>query len=139
MLIECPDCKKQVSDQADSCNSCGYSFARKRNEEQLQKAKSTFFKQLGCGCFLPIAIFVAVAVFTQDDPKEECLKLNKEFEGGKYGRSLCSIDACARSMTNTSTVNQARSVIGATGQLSGAWVVLVGTAEAEHPKECKAK
>ena len=26
-LIECPDCKKQVSDTAPSCPGCGYGFA----------------------------------------------------------------------------------------------------------------
>ena len=41
MLIECPECKKQISDQAKSCPHCGYPIKGSQDEvEQKPKVKS---------------------------------------------------------------------------------------------------
>ena len=36
-LIQCPECGREISDQAEACPGCGYPIAAKRQEEQEQQ------------------------------------------------------------------------------------------------------
>tara|TARA_R110001592_G_C12994718_1_gene735361 strand:- start:141 stop:593 length:453 start_codon:yes stop_codon:yes gene_type:complete len=58
-LIKCPECKQQISSEAESCPNCGYSGKKKK----------------GCGC-LPIiggillgiiVLFIIFSIMTSDD------------------------------------------------------------------------
>ena len=139
MLIDCPDCGTSVSDKADSCKSCGYSFAVERFKAQRKSSL------VGCGVIFLVfvvgtAMFLGMAgSYSEDWYKDECKKLNKELSGGKFGRSLCDIPLCAKEIATPVNSNKAREVISSTGNPSGAWVVLVANAEQAYPKECKAK
>ena len=39
-LIECPDCKKEISDSAISCPSCGYPLNVKKQDFKIQEMQS---------------------------------------------------------------------------------------------------
>jgi ribosomal protein L37E len=36
-LIKCKECGKEISDQADACPHCGFSFGKERNEEETKE------------------------------------------------------------------------------------------------------
>jgi hypothetical protein len=36
MLIQCPECQHEISDQSDACPQCGFSLAKKRKKEKGQ-------------------------------------------------------------------------------------------------------
>ncbi|MEE2888676.1 MAG: hypothetical protein VX951_14700 [Planctomycetota bacterium] len=36
-LINCKECRKEISDQADACPHCGFSFGKERNEEKTKE------------------------------------------------------------------------------------------------------
>ena len=38
-LIKCPECDKNISDKAESCPHCGYSFEKKANNNTLETLK----------------------------------------------------------------------------------------------------
>lgn len=52
--MECPNCKKNLADNAKSCPECGYDFT----EQIAQKALADFSKG-GCGCLIIIVIILA--------------------------------------------------------------------------------
>ena len=43
-LIKCPECGKQVSDKANACPNCGYSFLSKKKSNS--QAKSILYSAL---------------------------------------------------------------------------------------------
>jgi hypothetical protein len=133
MLIDCPDCGTSVSDKADSCKQCGYSFA-------VDRAKSSA-KKSAIGCLVMLLLLpVGISICEYKNAefcRKDCLRINKEYGGGKYGRNLCEIDECA--VTIAANETGARGVVNSTGNLSGVWVVLVAKAEESHPDKCKAK
>ena len=45
-LINCPECKKEVSDSASSCPFCGYSVAKHVKKEKSKKLKIAFFDNI---------------------------------------------------------------------------------------------
>lgn len=57
-LIQCPECKKMVSETADSCPKCGWHLTPENvlNIKEQQKKR-------GIGCLVIIAIFVALMIF----------------------------------------------------------------------------
>jgi hypothetical protein len=57
-LIKCPECKKMVSETADSCPKCGWHLTPENvlNIKEQQKKR-------GIGCLVIVAIFVALMIF----------------------------------------------------------------------------
>lgn len=45
-LINCPECKKEVSDSASSCPFCGYSVAKHVKKEKSKKLEIAFFDNI---------------------------------------------------------------------------------------------
>ncbi|MCK4739546.1 MAG: hypothetical protein KAT46_06320 [Deltaproteobacteria bacterium] len=84
-LITCPECKKEISDTADSCPNCGCKITPEMlaeiKEEQLSQQKIKKVVGIGCGFFIVIILFVMVALFlsvsTEDSsvsPKDSSVK-----------------------------------------------------------------
>lgn len=58
-LIECPECSRKISDNADSCPGCGYPINPISPVVVNGKAKEGCFLQtLNIGCFMIISFFV---------------------------------------------------------------------------------
>ena len=80
-MITCPECKKKVNENADSCPNCGYQLT----PEKLAEIKKKERKDFGIGCLSVIVIFVVLAMigsFLSDpETKEETRKeqLSKHF------------------------------------------------------------
>jgi len=60
-LINCPECNKEFSDQADACPNCGYKPIQEEKKELLEKKNKTK-KNAGVGC-LVLIIVVILAVY----------------------------------------------------------------------------
>lgn len=58
-LITCPECKKEVSNQADMCPHCGYSFvkeAKKRQEDKKKRRK----RKIWIWCLVGFGLFAII-------------------------------------------------------------------------------
>lgn len=71
-LIECPECGKQISENADSCPNCGNPMKiRSRQEHKPQRVEvrakeGCFLQTLNAGCmiiFIIIALLVLAILF----------------------------------------------------------------------------
>ena len=66
-LINCPECKKEISDKAKSCPNCGYELTPKRvSEKEILKKKGGS----GCGTWVIIAgviIFILYLIGSSGD------------------------------------------------------------------------
>jgi hypothetical protein len=56
--MECPNCKKNLADNAKSCPECGYDFTEHLQQKEIQNN----FKG-GCGCLLIIVIVLACIMY----------------------------------------------------------------------------
>jgi len=66
-LISCPECKKEVSDQAAACPHCGYDLHKVEKEKKSEEKKSaTQF-----GCLMAIIAFVAIIAVLASLPSHE--------------------------------------------------------------------
>ena len=56
-LISCPECKNEISSQAEACPKCGYSLQKKSEKKS----------SMGCGtgCLIVIILFVIYIVFAK--------------------------------------------------------------------------
>ena len=73
-LINCPECGKQVSDQAKNCPDCGYpinpeiiEFIEKEEVAPptvvVKSKEGCFLQTLNCGCIVFAAIIVLIILF----------------------------------------------------------------------------
>lgn len=63
-IINCPECKNEISSQAINCPHCGFPIAR--NQEQtiiVQKREGCFLQTLNVGCLLALA-FIALMLIS---------------------------------------------------------------------------
>lgn len=51
-MIKCPECGKDISDQANSCPSCGYSLKQQKSQPPTSKKKK--------GCLIGFIIFLGI-------------------------------------------------------------------------------
>ena len=68
-LITCPECQKQISNQANSCPHCGYILNSGLNEKQTQKRETKLgeiHKQTGSGILMVLVGIAAIVggIFT---------------------------------------------------------------------------
>jgi len=60
-LIECPDCRHEVSDKAPACPKCGHPVAPPSLQPRVIKETTVVEKNNGCGQFLVIMFAVVAA------------------------------------------------------------------------------
>lgn len=61
-LINCPECKKEVSDSALSCPHCGFQLIEKKEKTEVNQIKKPKKKNEGCTTWLIIAA-ILIAFF----------------------------------------------------------------------------
>lgn len=59
-LINCPECDKRISDQAENCPSCGHPI--NPNQPVKQKGEGCFLQTLNIGCLIVLAVFAILVV-----------------------------------------------------------------------------
>jgi hypothetical protein len=72
-LIPCPECKKKISDNADSCPNCGYQLTPEKVAE-IKTKRQQAQKFRGIGCLAVILIFVIlymIGSFSSDSQKSD--------------------------------------------------------------------
>lgn len=74
-LINCPECGKEISDQAASCPNCGYEF---KNEKRTQIKKLPVL--LGIVVLIIIALFFVIRIIGNNSSKGY-------YDGNKWGSS----------------------------------------------------
>lgn len=88
-MIKCPECQSDVSDKADACPKCGFSFAKVRKKKQQSK------NAIGCVAIMVLFIIVFLAIPDGKDEKKQPVTSNpvkKELTAeGKYAKR---IDRC---------------------------------------------
>ena len=74
-LVNCPECKKEVSDQSRSCPGCGYPIANDSEAQAHRTNNATSSPTIGekleaagkgmqgCGCLLTIFITIPLILF----------------------------------------------------------------------------
>ena len=79
-LIQCPECKKDISDQAKFCPNCGYRL-NAMSDEDKNKIKKILFSVIGiiAAIILIVVIYDACTVST-DELREELRKSKQELE-----------------------------------------------------------
>ena len=84
-IINCPDCNKEISNQAQNCPNCGYPISGSSNSQSppkivVQKNEGCFLQTLNIGCLiiLIIAAFVIVSsVFFKNKYQENYNQKNE--------------------------------------------------------------
>lgn len=69
-LIQCPECKKNISETAVNCPKCGWHLT----PEQVSKIKGNQEarrKKNGLGCLLIVAIFVVLLIIANQSSKQD--------------------------------------------------------------------
>ncbi len=61
-MIQCPECNKEISDQARSCPGCGYPLRPDPAVEALRRLRSRLlaFGLAGCGIGLPVGLILGI-------------------------------------------------------------------------------
>jgi len=59
-LINCPECNKEISNQAKSCPNCGYEIAKLKDIEKKKEDKKNL--RIGCIVVIVIAIIIAISI-----------------------------------------------------------------------------
>ena len=66
-LIQCPECKGTVSDQAETCPNCGYRLARRSGPAPAQapqaRSEGCFLQTMNVGCMIMFAIIGIIVLF----------------------------------------------------------------------------
>lgn len=65
MLVDCPECKKKISDQATSCPHCGYMLRNTNIEERpgytpMPHNEGCFLQTMNVGCLAVVAILLCL-------------------------------------------------------------------------------
>lgn len=58
-LINCPECKKEISNRAEACPSCGFPIRNKKIV--VKQSQGIFLRTMNFGCFTVIIIFFLIA------------------------------------------------------------------------------
>lgn len=66
-LIPCPECKKRISETAESCPKCGCELTPEKVEEVKQKEKK-LQTGIAIGCLIPILLFFVILMCPQKSP-----------------------------------------------------------------------
>ncbi|CAA7392424.1 hypothetical protein CHRY9393_03144 [Chryseobacterium fistulae] len=58
-LTNCPECKKEISNRAEACPSCGFPIRGKKIV--VKQSQGIFLRTMNFGCFTVIIIFFLIA------------------------------------------------------------------------------
>ena len=61
-MIRCPECKKRISENADSCPSCGYQLTPEKIAE-IKKKEQRDLKGFGIGCLSVVIVIVIFFIY----------------------------------------------------------------------------
>lgn len=76
-LINCPECKKEISNKAESCPSCGFPINNKNKKIVVKQSQGIFLRTMNFGCFTVIIMFLLIVysfVRTSSHPKINKIK-----------------------------------------------------------------
>ena len=59
-LINCTECNKRISDQAENCPSCGLPI--NPNQPLKQKGEGCFLQTLNIGCLMLLVVFAILVI-----------------------------------------------------------------------------
>lgn len=59
-IIKCPECGKEISNQASSCPNCGYSLSNETQENNNAKSQASKKPSGSCGCLIIIIAFALI-------------------------------------------------------------------------------
>lgn len=69
-LINCPECGKQISNNAENCPNCGHPVNFKKNISSKQNKKvvvksreGCFLQTLNIGCLIVVIIIILIILF----------------------------------------------------------------------------
>jgi hypothetical protein len=100
-MITCPECKKKVSETADSCPSCGYQLTPEKIAE-IKKKEQKVQKGCGIGCLSVIVIFVIlymIGSFSTDTTKSTAPKTKEETRKEQIEKNFSVWDGSHRGLT----------------------------------------
>lgn len=65
-LINCPECGKQISNNAENCPNCGYpinkkNYSKQKNKIVVKSGEGCFLQTLNIGCII-IAIIIIIII-----------------------------------------------------------------------------
>lgn len=74
-LINCPECKKEISDTAPSCPNCGY-IMKSNSEKKHSIKKKTTTRKTGCGTIIfalliVISLTILLSTLSNDEDNSE--------------------------------------------------------------------
>ncbi len=90
VMIQCPECKKKISDGAEECPKCGYSITIEERKESVALAESQEAQAKSCGTVmgvgcLTIVLAVVVGTYLDSDKPRATTALERMsvvFQGG---------------------------------------------------------
>ncbi len=77
-LINCPECKKKVSEKAATCPSCGYAIAA--NIQEVRKKEKAEAKSALSGCLIFIIMIVGVVYWMMPSAEEPQAKVQEKIK-----------------------------------------------------------
>ncbi|MFH2059977.1 MAG: zinc ribbon domain-containing protein [Pseudomonadota bacterium] len=95
-LIQCPECKKRISDTVDSCPNCGYKITPEKIAE-VKKQASNNLKVFGVGCLSIVIFFIIIGVMT--GTKEDVPKTKEELRAEQIEKYFSPWDGSHRGLT----------------------------------------
>ena len=99
-MITCPECKKKISETADSCPNCGYQLTPEKIAETKKKERQVQ-KGCGIGCLSVIVFFVVlymIGSFSSDDSGNKSPDKNllpREVDGFYIGEDMLFVGMSA--------------------------------------------
>lgn len=100
-MITCPECKKKISENTDSCPNCGYQLTPERIAE-IKKKEQQVQKGCGIGCLSVIVIFVVlymISSFSSDSTKKAAPKTKEEIRKEQIEKNFSAWDGSHRALT----------------------------------------
>jgi len=94
-LITCPECKKKISDNADSCPNCGYQLTPEKLAE-IKKKEQQAQRYAGIGCLAVIGIFVILYMIGSFS---SALKTQEEIRNQQIEKQFSAWDGSHRGLT----------------------------------------
>jgi len=60
MLINCPECSKEISDSAKNCPQCGYPLTEEKEVEEQPQVQKPKKKKSNLGCIAAVVVLIVV-------------------------------------------------------------------------------
>lgn len=61
-LINCPECRSQVSDKAQQCPKCAFPIQKKEEKPAVVAKEGFFLRSLNTGCLVSIGIVLGIII-----------------------------------------------------------------------------